>query len=52
MKAFEATYTKKGSAEEVKLIGANTFTAAARKAEDVDESLELVKLELTDKVIL
>jgi hypothetical protein len=51
VKAYEATYTAKGKDAEVVLVGANSMTAAAKKAEDV-EGKELVKLELTEKVIL
>ena len=50
MKAYEATYTAKGKDAEVILVGANSITAAAKKAEV--EGKELVKLELTEKVIL
>jgi len=57
MKAFKATYTKNGSGPETKLIGAHTFTAAAKKAEfeeqdDAMKQLTLVSLETTDEVIL
>lgn len=54
MKAFEATFTKNGSNPEVILIGANSMSAAAKKAEGEEEvdAKELVKLELTEKVIL
>lgn len=53
MKAFLATYTKNGSESEEILVGANSLSAAAKKAEPDEKSgKELVKLELTDKVIL
>lgn len=54
-KAYEATYTKNGSGPETMLVGANSLSAAAKKAEEYAEQnkgTELVKMELTDRVIL
>jgi N-acetylmuramic acid 6-phosphate (MurNAc-6-P) etherase len=54
MKAFEGTFSTPDGIIELMLIGANSMSAAAKKAEDVEEAngSELIKLELTDKVIL
>lgn len=52
MKAYEATYEKKGSEPITKLVAASSLHHAAKKASDVDDSLELVKIEKTDKFIL
>jgi hypothetical protein len=53
MKCFEATYVKNGSGEETILVGANSLSAAAKLAEPDEKSgKELVKLELTDKVVI
>lgn len=52
MKCYEATYEKNGSNPETKLVAAASMVHAAKKAADVDEKLELVKLELTDKIII
>ena len=55
MKAFKATITKNGDNAETKLIGANTLSSAAKKAEEYVEATkgtELVSVELTSEVIL
>ncbi len=55
MKAYEATFTKNGSGPETMLVGANSLSAAARKAEEFQEAnkgAELIELKLTEKVIL
>lgn len=55
MKAFEAKFTKlNGSNEITLLVGANSLSAAAKKAEETEEKdgTELVSVTLTDKVIL
>ena len=55
MKAYEAVFTKNGDGPQTMLVGANSLSAAARKAEEYQEEnkgTELVELKLTDKVIL
>jgi hypothetical protein len=54
MKAYEATFRSDREEDTVVLVGANSLSGAARKAED-QESVklgELIKLELTEKVII
>lgn len=55
MRAYEAVFTKNGSGPETMLVGANSLSAAARKAEEYQEEhpgTELVELKLTETVIL
>lgn len=58
MQAFKATYQefgKDGKGTEIsKMIGAGTFSGAAKKAEgqQVAGALELIRLETTNEVIL
>ena len=50
MKAFDATFEDSKGELTTITVGANSLAAAAKKAEK--QAGELVKLELTDKVIL
>ena len=53
MIAFKVVYTKNGSGEVVKLVGAQSMVSAAQKATDAREPDEqLVSIEITDQVIL
>jgi hypothetical protein len=54
MKAYKATFTNDGENSETVLIGANSLSSAAKKAEDSINSStkELVMVESTEEVIL
>ena len=55
MKAYKATFTVNGSGPETVLVGANSISSAAKKAEEAIEDnpkKELVQVELTQEVIL
>lgn len=54
MKCYEATYQNNLDEKTVVLVGGHSFKAAAFKAveQETDKRGQLVKLELTEKVIL